>query len=102
MMLAMRAVLGGIATIAVTACAPPFDANRVSADPGTFGERVVTLMCKRLAFEADPTDVRGDTYRDACRGGDLPDGAPATVAAIHADRARLVAAIDAAVPADQT
>jgi len=29
----------------------------LSADPGTFGERVVTLMCKRLAFEADPTDV---------------------------------------------
>src|SRR6478735_4741451 len=86
----------------IAACAPPFDPNRTEADPGSFGEHVVTLLCKRLAWQADPFDVSGDHLRDACRGGDLPDGAPPTVVALASDRARLVAAIDAAVPPDST
>ncbi|HEY4058119.1 MAG TPA: hypothetical protein VGM39_16005 [Kofleriaceae bacterium] len=86
---------------ALAGCAPDFDDTRVSADPGTFGERVVTLMCKRLAYSADPTDVSGDTYRATCKGGDVPPDAPATIVAISAQRARLVAAIDSIVPADQ-
>jgi hypothetical protein len=62
----------------------------------------VTLACKRLAYEADPTDVRGDRWRDTCAGGAIAPDAPATLAALVADRARLVAAIDAIVPPDQT
>lgn len=86
----------------LVACAPPYDPTRVSADPGTFGERVVTLMCKRLAFQADPTDVSGATYRDACKGGLLPADAPPELVALAANRARLVTAIDHIVPEDVT
>jgi hypothetical protein len=83
------------------ACAPSFSTERSPA-PGTFGERVVTLVCKRLAYEADPSDVRGDRWRDTCAGGPATPDAPATLAALVADRPRLVAAIDAIVPPDQT
>lgn len=87
-------------TAALAACAPDFDSQRTTSDPGSFGERVVTLMCKRLAFQADPTDVSGDRYREACRGGPLPDNPAPTVAALHADRARVVVAVDAIFPKD--
>jgi hypothetical protein len=86
----------------IAACAPPYDPTRVEADPGTFGEHVVTLLCKRLAWQADPLDVSGDHYRDACRGGELPPDAPPTLVALASDRARLVAAIDTAVLPDAT
>src|SRR5258706_3596642 len=92
---------GVVVAISCAACAPPFDPNRQPA-PGTFGERVVTLVCKRLAYEADRSDVRGDHYRDTCNGGDAPPDAAPTIVALVADRARLVAAIDAAVPPGQT
>ncbi|NVB85089.1 MAG: hypothetical protein HOV81_42375 [Kofleriaceae bacterium] len=93
-------LLLGIAVFA--GCAPAYDPTRVPADPGTFGERVVTLMCKRIAFQADPTDVSGSKYRDACKGGPLPDGAPPQLVALAANRARLVTAIDHIVPDDVT
>src|SRR5687768_10677732 len=86
--------------LALVACAPEYDPTRTSADPGTFGQRVVTLMCKRLAFQADPTDVSGDRYRHACRNGGMPADAPASLLALDANRARLIAAIDHVVPAD--
>ena len=70
----------------------------------TFGQRVVTLMCKRLAYEADPQRrQRRSRYRETC-----DDGVPArrrrvpAVAAITIDRARTVAADDTVVPPDQT
>src|SRR5437868_6025577 len=92
----MRAFLGVTAAV-VVACAPDFDGTR-APDPHSFGERVVTLMCKRLAFQAEPSDVRGDHLRDACDGGALPGDAPATVVALLGNRAPLVAAINTAVP----
>jgi hypothetical protein len=89
------------AVLAAGACAPAYDPTRTSADPGTFGHRVVTLMCKRLAYQAEPTDVSGDHYREACRGDvAMPDDAPPTLIALAANRARLEAAIDFAVPED--
>lgn len=62
----------------------------------------MTLACKRLAYEADPSDVRGDRWRDTCAGGPAAPDAPPTLVALVADRARLIAAIDAIVPPDQT
>lgn len=88
--------------LCVAACAPAFDDTRTESDPGTFGEHVATLMCKRLAFSADPTDVSGDTYRATCMGGALPDNPDPSIAALEADRARTIAAIDLAVPPDKT
>src|SRR5262245_44939446 len=93
----MRVILGVIAACAA-ACAPDFDGTR-APDTHSFGERVMTLMCKRLAYQAEPTDVRGDHLRDACDGGALPTDAPPTVVALLGNRAPLIAAIDTAVPA---
>ena len=90
-----------LATLALGACAPEYDTTRTGIDPGTFGHRVVTLMCKRMAFQADPTDVSGDKYRDACRGDiPMPGDAPATLVSLAANRARLERAIDFVVPTD--
>jgi hypothetical protein len=98
----MRVILGFIAA-STMACAPDFDGTRAE-DTHTFGERVVTLMCKRIAFEANPMDVSGATYRDACDGGDPPTAAdtPPTLVALFANRASLVKSIDTAVTADDT
>src|SRR5690349_20098457 len=91
-----------VVLLALVACAPDYDPTRIGVDPGTFGQRVVTLMCKRLAFQADPTDVSGDRYREACRNGGMPDDAPASLRALDANRARLVRAIDHVVPDEAT
>src|SRR5262245_44819467 len=93
---AMRVNLGALAA-GLVACAPDFDGTR-SPDTHSFGERVVALMCKRIAFQAEPTDVRGDHYRDACQGGALPDGAPPTLVALLDRRDPLVAALDTVIP----
>ncbi|HET9622093.1 MAG TPA: hypothetical protein VFP84_12045, partial [Kofleriaceae bacterium] len=83
----------------ISACIPGFDSGRTD-DKNTFGARVMTLMCKRIAFAADPTDVSGAKYRAACDGGDPPDpdGTPAQLNALFANRAALIKAIDTAVP----
>lgn len=91
-----------VAVVIGGACAPAFDDTRTDSDPGTFGHHVVDLLCNRLSFEADPTDVSGSSNRDTCHGGELQPGAPITVAALIGDRPRTVAAIDQAVPPDQT
>jgi hypothetical protein len=94
----MRVTLGAILVCAcIAACAPDFDATRIS-DSSSLGERVVTLLCKRLAFQAEPADVRGDHFRDACAGGGIPADAPPTLVALLSKRPALVKAIDAAVP----
>jgi hypothetical protein len=92
----MRVTLGAI-LVCIAACAPDFDGTRTS-DSNSLGERVVTLLCKRLAFQAEPTDVRGDHFRDACAGGDVPADAPPTLVALLTKRPALVKAIDTAAP----
>lgn len=92
----MRVTLGALA-VCMVACAPDFDGAR-TPDSHSFGERVITLLCKRIAFQADPTDVRGDHFRDACAGGAAPADAPPALAALLARRPALVKAIDTAVP----
>ena len=86
----------------LSACAPAFDDTRAESDPGTFGHHVVDLMCKRIAFEASPTDVSGALDRDACLGGAPRADAPSTLVALTGDRDRTVAAVDALVPPAQT
>ncbi len=89
------------AVLCAASCAPSFDGTR-TPEGGSFGTRVVELMCKRLAFSAEPTDVEGNHYRDACKSGGMPADAPATLLALDGDRAQLIAAIDATVPATFT
>jgi hypothetical protein len=103
----MRVILGAIAAglagcaVGLAACAPDLDTTR-TPDTHSFGERIVTLMCKRIAFQAEPSDVSGDHFRDACSGGAIPGDAPPALVALLASRASLVTAIDTAVPADFT
>lgn len=96
----MRVILGavfGVLGAGLVACAPDLDGTR-AADSHSFGERVVTLMCKRIAFQAEPGDVRGDHFRDACSGGVLAVDAPPGLLALLDRRERLVTAIDTVVP----
>jgi hypothetical protein len=92
----MRVTFGAV-LVCVAACAPDLDTTRTS-DSNSLGERMVTLLCKRLAFQAEPTDVRGDHFRDACAGGDIPSDAPPTLVALLTKRPALVKAIDTAAP----
>src|SRR6185503_16195078 len=109
---AMRVILGaifgviwgaiwGAISLGLLACAPDLDTTR-APDAHTLGERIVTLMCKRIAFQAEPSDVRGDHFRDACSGGAVPADAPPALLALLDRRAQLVAAIDTGVPAGFT
>ena len=89
-----------------SACHPSFDESRDPVDNGTFGETVLTLMCKRIGYLDDladggTTDVRGDTYRDICRLGLAPpDAASGAMKALLAERELLADATDAIFPAD--
>ncbi|HMG22298.1 MAG TPA: hypothetical protein VK607_13295, partial [Kofleriaceae bacterium] len=92
----MRVTLGAV-LVCMAACAPEFDAKRTS-DASSLGARMVTLLCKRLAFQAEPADVRGDHFRDACAGGGVPADAPPTLVALLTSRPALIKAIDTAAP----
>jgi len=90
---------------AIAACSPSFDTTRTPVDTGTFGNTVVTLVCKRLAYldslnaGGATVDVRGDTYRDVCRLGLAPPAdAPDDLKALEARRDRLTPAVDAIFP----
>ncbi len=103
----MKSIIGALLMGLVAACAPSFDESRDPVDRGTFGTTVVTLACKRVAYLEDLTDgdgvvdVRGDTYRDACRLGLAPPAtAPAPLRALLAKRDQLVDAVDTAFPED--
>ena len=99
---ALVAVLAAAAT--GVACHPEFDATRESVDDGTFGETVLTLVCKRVAYLDDladggTTDVRGDGARDMCRTGSMaPATASGQLKALQATRPELAAAVDTIFP----
>jgi hypothetical protein len=99
------------ATGAVSGCAPDLDTSRDSVDKGSFGETLVTLVCKRIAYMEELEDVEdgtdsdgrldvsGERFRATCRGLEEPPAdAPAEIHAIAAHRARLITAIDAMWP----
>lgn len=98
-------VAAAAVTGTVSGCAPDLDTSRQSVDTGSFGETLVTLVCKRIAYLTDledgdgRVDVSGARYRDTCRGLEQPPAdAPAEIHALVAHRARLIAAIDAMWP----
>jgi hypothetical protein len=90
---------------ATAGCHASLDTTRTPVDTGTFGDTVLTLVCKRLAYldsvnaGAATVDVRGDTYRDVCRLGLAPPAdAPDDLKALEARRDRLTPAVDAIFP----
>lgn len=101
----MRAIwFTTVASLLGVACHGAFDETREPVDIGTFGQKVHTLVCKRVAYLDDladggTTDVRGDAYRDICRLGLAPpDSASGKMKALLAERERLAAATDAVFP----
>lgn len=103
----MRLVGLGYAALVCAAlgCAADLDTTREPVDTNGFGMTVVTLACKRMAYLADRgdgdgrIDVRGDAYRDVCRGlAPPPADAPDSLRALVAERESLVRALDAALP----
>jgi hypothetical protein len=93
------------AAVAGLACRSEFDATREPVDNGTFGETLLTLVCKRIAYLDDladggTVDVRGDDVRELCRaGGAAPATASGQLQALQAMRPPLVGAVDTIFPA---
>lgn len=98
-------VSAAVVTAAASGCASDLDTSRNSVDQGTFGETLVTLVCKRIAYLTDledgdgRVDVSGERFRATCRGLEAPPAdAPAEIHALAAHRDRLIAAVDAMWP----
>ncbi len=100
-----------LSVLVLSSCDYSLDGEREPVDTGSFGNTVVTLACKRIAYldsveafeagVADTVDVRGALYRDECRLGlAFPADAPNELHAMNAKRDTLVSAVDATFPED--
>ncbi|MFK7990138.1 MAG: hypothetical protein AB8I08_29230 [Sandaracinaceae bacterium] len=102
-LLVLTALVGGLS---VPGCAE-FDTTPLPVTHGTLGEEVVEVFCERIAAaaergrpEGEPRDVTGTRWRPVCEGrGAPPTDAPPRLVALHANRTRLVAALDQTLPA---
>jgi hypothetical protein len=97
------------AGLIAAACHAPLDTDRQPVDTGTFGNTVLTLVCKRLSYldsraahdagTSATVDVAGNQYRDVCRLGLAPPSdAPVDLKALEARRDNLTPAVDAIFP----
>jgi len=107
----MRQLVATCALVFAIGCVDKLDTTREVVDDGTFGDALLTLACKRVAFledraafergDAATIDVSGDTYRDVCRLGLAPpNDAHNPLKALLAERDDLVAAVDTMFPED--
>ncbi len=104
----VRRRIAFVAAFALLGCHSGLE-DRQPVDTGTFGNTVLTLVCKRLAYldslaayqsgAATTVDVSGDTYRDVCRLGLAPPAnSPDDLKALEARRDHLTPAVDAIFP----
>jgi hypothetical protein len=94
-----RVTLAAGALAIFAACQPTLDTTRTPTDEATFGAIVYTIGCQHLAFQLDPSDVEGNTYRSMCRDGTAPpSGTPPALLALNTKRSSLIASIDEAAP----
>lgn len=98
-------IAAAVAALAASGCASDLDTTREPVSQGSFGETLVSLLCKRMAYVHDlddsdeRVDVRGERYRAVCRGTEPPPAdAPDDLRALLAQREQLAAAIDAMWP----
>ncbi len=97
--LTVAAVGGGVTS---PGCAT-FDTTPPAVTHGSLGEEIYQVFCERLAADADRTDVNGVRWKPLCEGqAEPPPGAPARLVALHANRARLVEALDRTMPEETT
>lgn len=97
-----------VTTLSLAGCHASLE-DRQPIDTGTFGNTVLTLVCKRISYldslaaysagTSSTVDVRGDTYRDVCRLGLAPPAnSPDDLKALEARRDHLTPAVDAIFP----
>jgi hypothetical protein len=97
--LVVAAIGGGVTS---PGCAT-FDTTPPAVTHGSLGEEIYQVFCERLAADADRTDVTGVRWKPVCEGrAEPPATAPARLIALHANRARLVQALDRTMPEDTT
>ena len=88
-----------VAMVALAACEAPLDPT--STETSTFGTEVYIALCNRVASSANIDDVSGALTRSTCTDGEPPSaGAGPRLKAMHAERAGLIAGLDAAVDPD--
>ena len=98
-----------LAAVALTGGCHAALEDRQPVDTGSFGDTVMTLVCKRIAYldsvaayqagTSSTIDVAGNTYRDMCRDGlAAPPDAPLDLAALEARRPDLTPAVDTIFP----
>ena len=80
-------------------CAPPLDTTRTIPTRMTLGAEIFKVLCQHLAAQAFPNDDTGAQSIAMCIGQAAPDqSTPPRLAALVNERARLVAALDNALP----
>lgn len=92
-----------VASAVLCACVPELDTTPEAAPASTAGEAIYRELCQRIAAAENPTDFSGSISRGTCAKGDAP--APGTgrrLRALHAERTRLITALDAAIPASMS
>lgn len=90
------------AGIAALSCAQEFDTQRVPLPIGTVGEEVFRIMCERMNFEENPSDISFANARRACTQGlgetDSVVGVRPRVTAVARMRTAVVASLDQSIP----
>jgi hypothetical protein len=80
-------------------CAEDLDLARTNTARGTLGAEIYEVVCLRIAASEDPTDVSARRSRRLCEGREAADSdTPPRLAALDAQRARLVDALDRTLP----
>ncbi len=80
-------------------CAEDLDLTRTDTARGSLGEEIYEVVCLRIAATEDPTDVSARRSRPLCEGRVPADAAtPPRLAALDAQRPRLVDALDRTLP----
>jgi hypothetical protein len=98
-------VVGTVAAAGLS-CIGDLDTTRAAPARGTLGEEIYKIACQRFAADAYPDDVAGRQSRALCEGVVGPGAAPpseqagahARLVALAENRARLVEALDRAIP----
>jgi hypothetical protein len=90
--------LAALCTMSLS-CAEDLDLTRTHTARGTLGAEVYEVVCLRIAAGENPTDVSARRSRRLCEGSAPADAdTPPRLAALDAQRARLVDALDRTLP----
>ncbi len=90
--------LAALCTVSLS-CTEELDLTRTNTARGTLGAEIYEVICLRIAAGDDPTDVSARRSRRLCEGRKAADvDTPPRLAALDAQRERLVDALDRTLP----